>query len=64
LLTTFEHPEAGSTHVLAPPYRFDGARLPVRSAPPQLGEGTSEVLQSLLGLSAERLSQLKAEGVV
>ncbi|MEM5383399.1 CoA transferase [Paraburkholderia phymatum] len=64
LLTTFEHPEAGSTHVLAPPYRFDGARLPVRSAPPKLGEGTSEVLQSLLGLSAERLSQLKTEGVV
>ncbi len=64
LLTTFEHPEAGSTHLLAPPYRFDGARLPVRSAPPRLGEGTSEVLQSLLGLSAERLSQLKAEGVV
>ncbi|MEX3937205.1 CaiB/BaiF CoA transferase family protein [Paraburkholderia phymatum] len=64
LLTTFEHPEAGTTHVLAPPYRFDGARLPVRSAPPQLGEGTSEVLQSLLGLSAERLSQLKVEGVV
>ncbi|AMV45994.1 MULTISPECIES: CaiB/BaiF CoA transferase family protein [Paraburkholderia] len=64
LLTTFQHPEAGSTHLLAPPYRFDGARLPVRSAPPRLGEGTSEVLQSLLGLSAERLSQLKAEGVV
>jgi crotonobetainyl-CoA:carnitine CoA-transferase CaiB-like acyl-CoA transferase len=64
LLTTFEHPEAGSTHLLAPPYRFDGARLPVRSAPPRLGEGTSEVLESLLGLSAERLSQLKAEGVV
>ncbi|KAA1001656.1 CoA transferase [Paraburkholderia panacisoli] len=64
LVTTYAHPEAGSTHVLAPPYRFDGARLPVRSAPPQLGEGTNEVLHSLLGLSHERLSQLKAEGVV
>ena len=64
LVTTYAHPEAGSTHVLAPPYRFDGARLPVRSAPPQLGEGTNDVLQSLLGLSPERLSRLKAEGVV
>ncbi|MGF6880248.1 CaiB/BaiF CoA transferase family protein [Paraburkholderia sp. MM5477-R1] len=64
LVTTYTHPEAGSTNVLAPPYRFDGARLPVRSAPPQLGEGTNDVLQSLLGLSDERLSQLKAEGVV
>ncbi|MCX4144925.1 CaiB/BaiF CoA-transferase family protein [Paraburkholderia madseniana] len=64
LVTTQPHPEAGSTHVLAPPYRFDGARLPVRSAPPQLGEGTKDVLQSLLGLSDERLSQLMADGVV
>ncbi|MGF6899812.1 CaiB/BaiF CoA transferase family protein [Paraburkholderia sp. GAS348] len=64
LVTTQPHPEAGSTHVLAPPYRFDGARLPVRSAPPQLGEGTKDVLKSLLGLSDERLSRLKADGVV
>ncbi|NMM00238.1 CoA transferase [Paraburkholderia sp. RP-4-7] len=64
LVTTQPHPEAGSTHVLAPPYRFDGARLPVRSAPPQLGEGTKDVLQSLLGLSDERLSRLKTDGVV
>ncbi|SPB17774.1 CoA transferase [Caballeronia novacaledonica] len=64
LVTTYAHPEAGDTHVLAPPYRFDGARLPVRSGPPQLGEGTDDVLRSLLGLSEERLSRLKSEGVV
>lgn len=38
LVTTYPHPEVGSTQVLAPPYRFDGARLPVRSAPPRLGK--------------------------
>ena len=64
LVTTQPHPEAGSVNVLAPPYRFDGERLPVRSAPPQLGEGTREVLQSLLGLSGEKLSQLKTNGVI
>lgn len=64
LVTTQPHSQAGSVKVLAPPYRFDGERLPVRSAPPQLGEGTREVLQSLLGLSEEKLSQLKANGVV
>jgi len=64
LVTTYQHPEAGRTHVLAPPYRFDGVRLPVRSAPPQLGEGTNDVLQSLLGVSEERLARLKVEGVV
>ena len=64
LVTTQPHPEVGSTQVLAPPYRFDGARLPVRSAPPPLGEGTRDVLQSLLGLSDEQLTRLKADGVV
>lgn len=64
LVTTLPHPEAGSVHVLAPPYRFDGVRLPVRSAPPQLGEDTKQVLQTLLGLSDEKISQLEASGVV
>jgi len=64
LVTTLPHPDAGSVHVLAPPYRFDGVRLPVRSAPPRLGEGTKQVLQTLLGLSDEKISQLEASGVV
>jgi len=64
LVTTQPHPVAGSVNVLAPPYRFDGERLPVRNAPPQLGEGTHDVLQSLLGLSDEKLSQLKSNGVL
>ncbi|SAK44918.1 L-carnitine dehydratase/bile acid-inducible protein F [Caballeronia arationis] len=64
MVTSQPHPEAGSTPVLAPPYRFDGVRLPVRRAPPTLGEGTKDVLQSLLGLSEERLARLKADGVV
>lgn len=64
LVTTQAHPVAGSVKVMAPPYRFDGERLPVRNAPPTLGEGTSEVLQSLLGLSDDALSRLKARGVV
>ena len=64
LVTTHPHTQAGSMQVLAPPYRFDGVRLPVRSAPPQLGADTQQVLQTLLGLSEEKLSQLKAKGVV
>lgn len=64
LVTELPHPEVGSVHVLAPPYRFDGERLPVRLAPPQLGEGMHDVLQSLLGLSDERLARLKMDGVV
>jgi crotonobetainyl-CoA:carnitine CoA-transferase CaiB-like acyl-CoA transferase len=64
LVTQQPHPQAGNVHVLAPPYRFDGERLAVRSAPPELGEGTQQVLQSLLGLSATRLQELKLQGVI
>jgi len=64
LVTEQPHPVAGSTHVLAPPYRLDGQRLPVRSAPPGLGEGTREVLGSVLGLDQARLDALKARGVI
>ena len=64
LLTQQPHPEVGSMHVLAPPYRLDGERLPVRHAPPVLGEGTQDVLSELLGLSEAELQSLKAAGIV
>lgn len=66
LLTTQPHPhtESGTTPVLAPPWRFDGERMPVRRAPPQLGEGTRDVLQDLLGYSVERIDDLARRGVV
>lgn len=64
LVTTQAHPVAGTVKVMAPPYLFDGARLPVRKAPPTLGEGTAEVLQSILGLDDAKLAELKAKGVV
>jgi crotonobetainyl-CoA:carnitine CoA-transferase CaiB-like acyl-CoA transferase len=63
LVATVPHPEVGSVKVLASPYRFDGERLPVRSAPPQLGEGTMDVLQELLGLSDDKVTELKGRGV-
>lgn len=58
------HPVAGQTWVFAPPYRLDGQRLPIRSAPPTLGEGTREVLQQLLQLPEEVLQELQAKGVL
>jgi crotonobetainyl-CoA:carnitine CoA-transferase CaiB-like acyl-CoA transferase len=58
------HPVAGQTWVFAPPYRLDGQRLPIRNAPPTLGEGTREVLQQLLQLPEEELLALQAKGVL
>ncbi|MGJ9416623.1 CaiB/BaiF CoA transferase family protein [Massilia sp. CMS3.1] len=64
LVTSMAHPVAGCVDVMSSPYRFDGERLPVRSAPPTLGEGTQEVLADLLGLSEDTLKGLKERGVV
>ncbi|MCZ8092101.1 MAG: CoA transferase [Acidovorax sp.] len=64
LLRDMPHPVAGTTAVFAPPYRLDGQRLPLRNAPPTLGEGTREVLQRLLSMSDEQLQQLHQQGVL
>jgi crotonobetainyl-CoA:carnitine CoA-transferase CaiB-like acyl-CoA transferase len=64
LMQEMPHPVAGSTHVFAPPYRLDGQRLPIRKAPPTLGEGTKDVLQQLLQLSESELLALQAKGVL
>ena len=49
--------------VQAPPYRFEGARLPIRHVPPTLGQHTAEVLGEL-GVDAARLDALRQGGVV
>lgn len=64
LVQTMPHAEAGRVPVLASPYRFDGERLPVRQAPPRLGEGTDDVLGELLGLSDAQLADLRARKVL
>ncbi|QQX86626.1 CoA transferase [Cupriavidus necator] len=64
LVQDMPHPVAGTTPVFAPPYRLDGQRLPIRRAPPTLGEGTREVLQRLLSMSDQQLQELQAKGVL
>ena len=49
---------------LSIPYRLDGQRLPIRRAPPTLGEGTRAVLQELLAMSDSQLEALQTSGVL
>ncbi len=55
--------EAGG-NVIAPTYRLDGRRLPVRRMPPGLGASTAEILEERLGLGMAACDALKAKGVV
>jgi len=47
LLMTVEHPVAGAYETARHPVRFDGERLPLRSAPPELGQHTDDVTAEL-----------------
>ena len=49
---------------LAPdPIRVDGRRLPLREAPPRLGEHTDAILGEA-GLSREEIAALRAAGAI
>ena len=47
LLATIEHPVAGAYEAVGNPVRWNGARLPVRSSPPALGEHTAAIVAEL-----------------
>ncbi len=53
-----------AAHVLAPPYRLDGARLPVRRMPPALGGSSAEILGEAAGLTDVDRDALTASGTV
>jgi crotonobetainyl-CoA:carnitine CoA-transferase CaiB-like acyl-CoA transferase len=57
-------PEVGTVPVMAPPYRLDGRRMPVRMAPPLLGQDTHDVLSEWLGVSDQEMERLKQSGVL
>jgi crotonobetainyl-CoA:carnitine CoA-transferase CaiB-like acyl-CoA transferase len=59
-----EHPTLGKIPIVNRPIRFPADRQPVPSAPPVLGQHTNEILRDVLGLTPERIAQLRAAGAV
>lgn len=53
-----------NAHVIAPPYRLDGRRLPVRRMPPGLGDSSAEILAEQLDYPEGARDALRAKGVV
>ncbi|MFG1418265.1 CaiB/BaiF CoA-transferase family protein [Xanthobacter sp. V0B-10] len=56
--------DGAERHVLAPPYRLDGRRVPVRRMPPALAESTAEVLTQALNRRPEEIAALTRNAVV
>ncbi len=63
MITEVEHPTAGTVHTVGCPIRLTATPAEVRSAPPLLGQHTSEVLAEL-GLDQARIDDLRARGAV
>ena len=60
-----EHPRRGKTRVPISPIRLHGSGPSAVARPaPLLGQDTDRVLSELLGLSADELAKLHAEGVI
>ncbi|KAL1971903.1 hypothetical protein VTN31DRAFT_1991 [Thermomyces dupontii] len=64
MVQTIQHPVCGPLKVLSPPVKYSNAEPSIRSPPPLLGEHTDEVLQEVVGLSGERVRELREKGVV
>jgi crotonobetainyl-CoA:carnitine CoA-transferase CaiB-like acyl-CoA transferase len=64
LVVQTEHAVLGAIPILNRPIKFAGAAQPVPEAPPVLGQHSDEILSEVLGLGAEAIAKLRADGVV
>ncbi|MGZ8564008.1 MAG: CaiB/BaiF CoA transferase family protein [Candidatus Limnocylindria bacterium] len=55
--------EAEGMRLAPDPIRVDGERLPLRAAPPRLGDGTDAILGEV-GFSPEEIAALRADGAI
>jgi len=56
-----EHPRAGPIGQVGAPWKLDGCSLPIRLAPPLLGQHTTEVLTEVLGYSPEQIAVIQPD---
>jgi len=59
-----DHQLLGKIPIVNRPIKFPADSQPVPAAPPVLGQHTDEILQGILGLTAEQIAQLRASKVV
>jgi crotonobetainyl-CoA:carnitine CoA-transferase CaiB-like acyl-CoA transferase len=57
-------PQGRPVDLVGSPFHLEGEVLPQPTAPPALGQHTEEVLREVLGLDADRIAQLRQQGVI
>jgi crotonobetainyl-CoA:carnitine CoA-transferase CaiB-like acyl-CoA transferase len=58
------HPKGGKAPLIASPMKFSATQIEYKAAPPTLGQHAEEILTGLLGMSAEKIAELKAAGAL
>ncbi len=61
---TVDHPATGPLTYPGAPFKFSATPWQMRSPAPRLGEHNTRIYGERLGLSAERIEQLRREGVI
>ena len=64
MFVKIKHSKAGEISQIGIPMKFSETSPEIRIPPPTLGEHTEEVLAGLLGYDAQRITKLKAKGIV
>jgi crotonobetainyl-CoA:carnitine CoA-transferase CaiB-like acyl-CoA transferase len=59
-----DHSSLGKIPIVNRSIKFPGDRQPVPAAPPILGQHTEEILRDVLGLTPEKIAELRASKVV
>ena len=59
-----DHLSLGKIPIVNRAIKFPGDRQPVPTAPPVLGQHTDEILRDILGLTSEKIAELRASKVV
>ena len=64
MIVEYDHPQVGRVRMPGNPIKFEGAGKTISNPAPLLGEHTDAVLRELLSLSAQRIAELRQQGVV
>jgi len=62
MVETVDHPTIGAQRLLGIPFTLHATPTTVRRPPPTLGQPTKEILREALGMTDQRIGELRAHG--